>query len=122
MVVTDRNYPRNLQTLEAYKQFAVQKARNNLLGFTLYTNPQYETGWFNELLFAELDQFLVEAENGLMPRLMIAAIYRDIPKEGAMIEEMMRKILERATAHVEINTARRDNWIVLSKLRSSNCH
>ncbi|MCP9270493.1 phage terminase large subunit [Xenorhabdus sp. XENO-1] len=83
MAGTDRSSTRNLQTLEAYKQFAVKKARNSLLHFTLYTNPLYETGWFNELLFAELEQFLVDAENGLMPRLMIFAPPRSGKSEAA---------------------------------------
>ncbi|WP_275389687.1 hypothetical protein [Xenorhabdus bovienii] len=83
MVVTNRNYLKNLQTLEAYKQLAIKKARDGLLDFTLYTNPQYETRWFNELLFAELDQFLIEAESGLMPRLMIFAPPRSGKSEAA---------------------------------------
>lgn len=43
------------------------------MGFTLYTKPEYETGWFNELLCAELDQFLLDVDAGLSPRLMITA-------------------------------------------------
>lgn len=74
---------RNLQTLEAYKQRAINQASNSLLDFTLYTNPQYETGWFNELLFAELEQFLADAEAGLMPRLMIFAPPRSGKSEAA---------------------------------------
>ncbi|WP_278400585.1 phage terminase large subunit [Hafnia paralvei] len=83
MAVTDRNSLRNLQTLEAYKRRAIQEARTSLMGFTLYTNPLYETGWFNELLSAELDQFLVDVEAGKMPRLMIFAPPRSGKSEKA---------------------------------------
>lgn len=83
MVETSRSSKRNLQTLEAFKQRQIERAKNNLLDFTLYTNPIYETGWFNELLFAELDQFLKDAELGLMPRLMIFAPPRSGKSEAA---------------------------------------
>ncbi|RUT64269.1 terminase [Morganella morganii] len=83
MAGTSRSSMRNLQTLEAFKQRQIERARNSLLDFTLYTNPLYETGWFNELLFAELDQFLVDAEAGLMPRLMIFAPPRSGKSEAA---------------------------------------
>ena len=83
MVETSRSSTRNLQTLEAFKQRQIERAKNNLLDFTLYTNPIYETGWFNELLFAELDQFLKDAEAGLMPRLMIFAPPRSGKSEAA---------------------------------------
>lgn len=83
MAGTDHSLLRNRQTLEAYKQRAIEEARNSLMGFTLYTNPQYETGWFNELLSAELDNFLAEAEQGNMPRLMIFAPPRSGKSEKA---------------------------------------
>ncbi|MTC35797.1 phage terminase large subunit [Providencia alcalifaciens] len=83
MAGISHNSMRNLQTLEAFKQRQVEKARESLLDFTLYTNPLYETGWFNELLFAELDQFLKEAEAGLMPRLMLFAPPRSGKSEAA---------------------------------------
>ena len=83
MVETGRSSTRNLQTLEAFKQRQIERAKNNLLDFTLYTNPIYETGWFNELLFAELEQFLKDAEAGLMPRLMIFAPPRSGKSEAA---------------------------------------
>lgn len=83
MAVTDRNSLRNLQTLEAYKRRAIQEARTSLMGFTLYTNPLYETGWYIELLSAELDQFLVDVEAGKMPRLMIFAPPRSGKSEKA---------------------------------------
>ena len=83
MADIDHSSLRNRQTLEAYKRRAIKEARESLMGFTLYTNPQYETGWFNELLSAELDNFLVEAEQGLMPRLMIFAPPRSGKSEKA---------------------------------------
>lgn len=64
---------RNAQIYELHKELAIRSARKNLLDFTLYTNPQYETGWFNELLCAELDHFLDEVKSGNMPRLMVFA-------------------------------------------------
>lgn len=48
-------------------------ARTNLRDFTAYTNPKYQFGWFNELLCKELDQFMLEVEQGKMPMLMIFA-------------------------------------------------
>lgn len=83
MAVTDHSSLRNRQTLEAFKRRAIAEARESLMGFTLYTNPQYETGWFNELLSAELDNFLAEAEQGKMPRLMIFAPPRSGKSEKA---------------------------------------
>uniref|UniRef100_UPI0036DA6ED3 phage terminase large subunit n=1 Tax=Photorhabdus sp. RM322S TaxID=3342825 RepID=UPI0036DA6ED3 len=73
MAVAHHNSMRNLQTLEAYRRRAIEQARSSLMDFTLYTNPRYEAGWFNELLCLELDQFLSDVENGRMPRLMIFA-------------------------------------------------
>lgn len=83
MAGTNHSSMRNLQTLEAFKQRQIERARNNLLDFTLYTNPLYETGWFNELLHAELERFLKDAEAGLMPRLMIFAPPRSGKSEVA---------------------------------------
>lgn len=77
------NSTKNLQTLKAYQKRAIKEARESLMGFTLYTNPTYETGWFNELLSAELDQFLLDAEAGKMPRLMIFAPPRSGKSEKA---------------------------------------
>ncbi|WJZ70068.1 terminase large subunit [Pantoea phage PA-1] len=83
MVDTDHSSMRNRQTLEAFKRRAITEARQSLMGFTLYTNPLYETGWFNELLSAELDHFLAEVEVGNMPRLMIFAPPRSGKSEKA---------------------------------------
>ncbi|KER02829.1 phage terminase large subunit [Photorhabdus temperata] len=73
MAVAQVSSMRNLQTLDAYRRRAIEKACTSLMDFTLYTNSRYETGWFNELLCLELDQFLRDVENGKMPRLMIFA-------------------------------------------------
>ena len=63
----------NLAILEKLKKQKVNAARFNLLDFIEYTKPNYETGWFNELLCMEMDQFLADVEAGLMPRLMVFA-------------------------------------------------
>lgn len=73
MAVAKTSLRKNSTILEAYRKRAIQDAQENLLDFTLYTNPLYETGWFNELLCAELDNFQKEVEAGNMPRLMIFA-------------------------------------------------
>lgn len=64
---------KNAQTLAAYQKRAIEKAREKLIHFTLYTHSRYESGWFNELLCAELDNFLRDLEEGKMPRLMVFA-------------------------------------------------
>lgn len=64
---------RNRAILEAAIERKAAEARTGLLPFTLFTKPDYETGWFNELLCLELDQFLSDLEAGRMPRLMIFA-------------------------------------------------
>lgn len=63
----------NNKILAAAKQRAQEAARQTLMDFTLYTKCDYETGWFNELICAELDQFLLDVEAGRAPRLMIFA-------------------------------------------------
>lgn len=73
----------NIELFEAAKKRMVTKAASNVMDFTLYTKPDYETGWFNELMCAELDQFLVDVEKGLHPRLMIFAPPRSGKSEVA---------------------------------------
>lgn len=63
----------NAEYLATFHQMMAAQAAGSMLDFTLYTNPAYETGWFNELICAELDQFLLEVEQGLCPRLMLFA-------------------------------------------------
>lgn len=63
----------NAQLYETLKRKAIANAQNSMMDFTLYTKQDYETGWFNELICAELDQFLLDVEAGLSPRLMIFA-------------------------------------------------
>lgn len=70
---TNKNGLTKKQILAGFKKKAIEKARESMLGFTLYTHPTYETGWFNELICLELDKFLEDVEKGLMPRLMIFA-------------------------------------------------
>lgn len=73
MVATQTSLRKNVQTYSAFKRRAVEQATQGLMPFTLYTNPKYETGWFNQLLCAEMDQFLLDVEAGKMPCLMIFA-------------------------------------------------
>jgi predicted phage terminase large subunit-like protein len=68
---------------ETLKRKAIERARASMLDFTLYTKPDYETGWFNELVCAELDQFMLDVEAGLAPRLMICAPPRSGKSEVA---------------------------------------
>lgn len=63
----------NATLYAAARQKAIEAARHNMMDFTLYTKSDYETGWFNELICAELDQFLIDVEQGKSPRLMIFA-------------------------------------------------
>jgi predicted phage terminase large subunit-like protein len=63
----------NLEIYETLKRQAVVRSKQSMMDFTLYTKVDYETGWFNELVCAELDQFLLDVEAGLSPRLMIFA-------------------------------------------------
>lgn len=63
----------NAAIYEQLKREAIGRAQHSMLDFTLYTNPTYETGWFNELICAELDQFLLDVQAGKSPRLMIFA-------------------------------------------------
>ena len=58
---------------ETLRRRAIEGARESMIDFTLFTKQDYETGWFNELICAELDQFLLDVEAGLSPRLMIFA-------------------------------------------------
>jgi len=63
----------NTELYEAVKRRAIVAARDDMMQFTLYTKPDYESGWFNELVCKELDQFLLDVEAGKTPRLMIFA-------------------------------------------------
>lgn len=58
---------------EEFRRRAIVKSSQSVMDFTLFTKTDYETGWFNELVCAELDQFLLDVEAGLSPRLMIFA-------------------------------------------------
>lgn len=64
---------RNRRVYEAALRRKAKEASQSLLAFTRFTKPDYVTGWFNELLCLEMDQFLLDVENGLSPRLMIFA-------------------------------------------------
>lgn len=51
----------------------VSRARRTLKDFTTYTKPDYDFGWFNELLCIKLDEFQRKVERGEHPMLMIFA-------------------------------------------------
>lgn len=63
----------NNDLLEALKKDKAKKASQSLFDFINYTMPSYEAGWFNELVCRELDQFLIDVEQGNMPMLMLFA-------------------------------------------------
>lgn len=63
----------NAELFAIKKELTIRNARKSMLDFTLYTNPTYETGWFNELLCMELDKFFYDVEAGKVPRLMVFA-------------------------------------------------
>lgn len=50
-----------------------ERSRRSLYEFTKNTKPDYLGGWFNQLIAAELQQFLADVIAGLQPRLMIFA-------------------------------------------------
>ncbi|MGJ0628622.1 P22AR C-terminal domain-containing protein [Xenorhabdus bovienii] len=52
----------------------------------------------------------------------LAPIYCEIPREGAEIEKMVRKILENVTSHIEVTPTQDNNWNILNKLRTPNYH
>lgn len=58
-------------------------AQNRLVDFIGYTQPDYQFGWFNELICLELDHFIAEVKAGKMPRLMIFAPPRSGKSEMA---------------------------------------
>lgn len=53
--------------LELEQAEAIEGARDNILGFTLYTNPKYQVNWHNRYLAKKLDDFA----NGKIKRLMV---------------------------------------------------
>lgn len=63
----------NNEVLAAAREMRAKKARTNLMDFVLFTKPDYEAGWFNELLCMEMDKFIKDVEGGKSPRLMIFA-------------------------------------------------
>ncbi|WP_257616528.1 phage terminase large subunit [Rodentibacter ratti] len=65
----------NLDFLESLSinNLNLELARRNLLDFTLETKPDFVTGWFNEIIAKELQQFYQDVIDGKQPRLMIFA-------------------------------------------------
>lgn len=61
-------------SLEAIQVAAqVRAARSSFLGFTRYTKPDYEVGWFHEELHDALDRFVEAVVRRESPRLLIEA-------------------------------------------------
>ncbi|MRS02295.1 hypothetical protein EG832_03550 [bacterium] len=60
-------------TDEAKEDSAIIAARNNMLAFTEFTFPGYDTQWFHKLICEELDHFYQDVVDGRSPRLMIFA-------------------------------------------------
>lgn len=50
-----------------------EKSRRSFFEFTKYTKPDFIEGWFNQLVADALQQFYLDVEAGLQPRLMIFA-------------------------------------------------
>lgn len=48
-------------------------ARRDLIDFTINTKPDFVTGWFNQIIAQELQQFYQDVIDGKQPRLMIFA-------------------------------------------------
>ncbi|MCQ9122760.1 heat-shock protein Hsp70 [Rodentibacter caecimuris] len=65
----------NLDFLESLNinNLNLELARRNLFDFTLETKPDFVTGWFNEIVAKELQQFYEDVKAGKQPRLMIFA-------------------------------------------------
>ncbi|WP_439287565.1 phage terminase large subunit [Lonepinella sp. BR2904] len=69
----------NLNSLKDYSaehllnEIRLEKARQSLTHFTLQTKPDFITGWFNQLIAKELQQFYQNVVDGKQPRLMIFA-------------------------------------------------
>lgn len=59
--------------LQHAKQLKIDNARNNLFDFISYTKPDYQMGWFNQLLCMKLDKFLKDVEEGKTPMLIVCA-------------------------------------------------
>jgi predicted phage terminase large subunit-like protein len=75
----------NYQIYQGGKSLKAEEAQKNLMDFILYTNQDYESGWFNELLCLELEQFERDVIAGKSPRLMIFAPPRSGKSEVASV-------------------------------------
>ena len=58
---------------EMIQGIRVERGRRDLIGFTLYTKPDYLAGWFHHRTAKKLDQFLQDVVDGKSPRLIIEA-------------------------------------------------
>lgn len=53
---------------EVLERIRIKKAKSSLLGFTQYTNPDYEANWHHEIICKELDDFMRSSD---IDRLMV---------------------------------------------------
>ena len=61
-----------MENKEALKEILRRSlARQTLLGFTLYTFPEYQAGWVHEEICQKLDEFLDKVRRKESPRLML---------------------------------------------------
>lgn len=98
----------NNEILAAAKEYAAGEARGGLMNFIKFTKPDYESGWFNELLCAEMDKFIDDVRGGKMPRLMIFA-----PPRSGKSEVASRRFPAYALGH-------HPNWNIISCSYSSD--
>nr|DAW81233.1 MAG TPA: Large Terminase [Caudoviricetes sp.] len=64
---------KNYSQKELLNKIKIEKAKQSLIHFTTQTKPDFITGWFNEVIAQELQQFYQDVVDGKQPRLMIFA-------------------------------------------------
>lgn len=64
---------KNYSKKEILHQIQCEKSRQSLFHFTTHTKPDFVTGWFNQIIAQELQQFYQDVIDGKQPRLMIFA-------------------------------------------------
>lgn len=67
------NNLKHLSTSQIQQAIRIEKSKQSLLHFTTHTKPDFITGWFNEIIARELQQFYQDVIDGKQPRLMIFA-------------------------------------------------
>lgn len=67
------NNLKHFSTSQIQQAIKIEKSKRSLLYFTTHTKPDFVTGWFNEIIARELQQFYQDVIDGKQPRLMIFA-------------------------------------------------